>query len=57
MKHVPKCPKCEKPGIRNEKFDAYACIDCNRWLETPCEDIECTYCINRPENPEEGAIS
>ncbi len=35
----------------NERFDAYYETDTNQWLEDKCDDPECEYCPDRPENP------
>lgn len=46
------CPKCGSEPKRSERFDAYYCPTCKRWLETPCEDPSCLYCKGRPESAE-----
>jgi len=38
--HVPYCT-CGHKGILNEKFDAYFCPDCDKWLESKCGDPNC----------------
>lgn len=51
------CHKCEKESVRLDKYDAYACIACNVWLESKCSDELCTFCPQRPENPKEDQES
>lgn len=48
---IPNCPDCGVPGLRHEKYDAYYCTDCGKWLEGPCEDQSCHFCVDRPESP------
>ena len=45
------CSVCHKPTKHNEKYDAYYCVDCNRWNEDGCKDSNCMFCSNRPEKP------
>ena len=52
--HIPNCKLCSKPGIRNDKYDAYYCTNCVVWIEKQCDDVECIYCPNRPETPHIG---
>lgn len=48
------CPLCEGTNIiQLYKHDAWACIDCNEWLEEACDDPECPFCNRRPETPYE----
>ena len=48
------CPYCEGINIiQIYKHDSWACIDCNEWLEEPCNDANCPYCGGRPETPYE----
>lgn len=37
----------------NEQFDAYYDDETLEWLESKCDDPECEYCVNRPDNPPE----
>ena len=46
-----RCPDCGKKGSYKEKYDAYFCSKCNKWLDTKCSDITCEYCSKRPDNP------
>lgn len=48
------CPFCENTNIiQIYVHDAWACIDCDEWLEEACDDPKCPYCVNRPETPYE----
>ena len=53
VKRANGCPKCGKESVRVDKYDSYACIACNVWLESKCSDELCTFCPQRPENPKE----
>ncbi len=44
---VPFC-LCGKEGLRDEKADSYYCSETGVWLEPPCHDLECHYCLGRP---------
>lgn len=48
---VPTCVSCGKAGVRNDRYDAYYCEDCNAWIEPACSDPTCQYCNNRPNKP------
>lgn len=50
-KHTVKCPDCGSDGYRVDEVDAYACKDCNKWLEEPCTDPDCIFCHNRTSKP------
>ncbi len=52
-KHVPECWSCgNRLMVRRDKnHDAYYCAKCGMWLEPPCLDTECRYCIGRPGQP------
>jgi len=50
-KRIPVCKDCMGDGERNEKYDAYFCKKCDRWLETGCDDKECEFCPGRPNKP------
>ena len=45
------CSKCRSETKYSNKYDAYYCELCNKWLENTCSDPECTYCQTRPEKP------
>ena len=45
------CPNCKAPGERIDKWDAYACLKCNLWIEPGCDDPKCDFCADRPEKP------
>ena len=50
-----KCQECGAMSrIYNEKFDAYFCAVCDKWLEKECSDQTCVLCPNRPEKPSEA---
>lgn len=40
--------------IQIYKYDAWACITCNEWLDKTCDDINCPFCSNRPGTPYEA---
>lgn len=46
-----KCKKCGTTNCYNEKYDAYFCSKCNKWLESVCRDPNCDYCTERPKKP------
>ncbi len=35
----------------NHRFDAFACLTCDEWLESKCHDPFCNYCSKRPKKP------
>lgn len=45
------CDKCGSERQYSNKYDAYYCELCNKWLERTCSDSECEYCKDRPEKP------
>lgn len=46
------CPKnIEHVVMRSERYDAWACLECNKWLESKCKTKNCGYCKDRPEKP------
>lgn len=48
------CPLCGQMNkIYIYKYDAFACISCNEWLEEACTDPLCSFCACRPETPYE----
>ncbi len=49
-KRHPVCPD-HGPGLLIERYDAYACIECDRWLESECDDQACAFCAMRPAKP------
>ena len=52
---VRKCPICDGTNtIQIYRYDAWACRDCNEWLEEKCGDLTCPYCKDRPETPDEA---
>ncbi len=54
-RHRPPCA-CGAVTSLDYKFDAYACIPCNKWLETKCADSDCEFCSNRPARPGGGEL-
>ena len=46
-----KCRFCNHQRCYSERFDAYFCPYCNRWLESRCGDPNCGFCKNRPHFP------
>ncbi len=46
-----KCPKCGTLNCYSEKYDAYFCSGCNKWLEGKCKDKHCGFCSKRPDKP------
>jgi hypothetical protein len=44
---VPVC-LCGKEGVRDDKADSYYCPETGVWLEQPCHDLKCHYCLQRP---------
>lgn len=46
MRH-PTC-LCGANGERDERLDAYYCPVSGVWLENPCSDPKCYFCLNRP---------
>jgi len=46
-----KCAKCNLDRIYSYDYDAYFCINCNKWLESQCSDPDCDYCKKRPKEP------
>lgn len=42
---------CEATRLYSDKYDAYFCDFCNKWLEEKCTDPECDYCTKRPNTP------
>jgi hypothetical protein len=45
------CSVCNFSLVFYEDFDAHFCPNCNTWTESKCNDPDCDYCSNRPENP------
>lgn len=39
--------------ILMDKYDAWACMTCNKWKDKACNDPQCQFCSNRPETPYE----
>lgn len=45
------CDRCGAAVIMDEANDAKFCPQCNRWVESKCDDPKCEYCPFRPEPP------
>ena len=45
------CSFCGGDCERSERFDAYLCAKCNKWIERACADKACEFCVERPEVP------
>lgn len=45
------CEQCGSERQYSNKYDAYYCELCNKWLEETCDDVECDFCPTRPEKP------
>lgn len=45
------CDVCGATTIMDDDFDAKFCPQCDRWLESRCDDPACEYCPTRPEPP------
>src|SRR6478752_2242728 len=45
------CPVCGQDKLRDDTYDANYCMDCDIWLEAPCEDENCLFCASRPTHP------
>lgn len=43
------CSKCKCNLVYYDEFDTYFCPECNRSMESKCNDPECAYYPNRPE--------
>lgn len=55
LSRVPVCPKnIEHVVMLSERYDAYACLQCNVWLGKGCDDPACDYCVDRPKYPKEA---
>jgi hypothetical protein len=46
-----KCPTCGSEKQYSNRYDAYYCELCNKWLEEPCTDSTCEFCSIRPAKP------
>lgn len=42
---------CNDTKEYSEQFDTYYCKECNKWLESTCEDPTCEFCKKRPQQP------
>jgi hypothetical protein len=48
-----KCAKCKSiyQTLYLSEYDAYACMNCDIWIENKCSDDECGICKDRPWRP------
>ena len=51
MVTVDRCPVCNAPTVRVERYDAYACMACRKWIEAACDEDTCDLCRGRPVEP------
>ena len=50
----PVCPvNIEHVVMRSDKYDAYACLQRDTWLESVCSNPTCEFCRERPDQPRE----
>lgn len=47
----PTCELCGKLGDRSARWDSYACVACDVWIEKSCDNPVCNYCTSRPNRP------
>jgi hypothetical protein len=45
------CPHCTTQRVYYDDHDAFFCPTCNTWIEAPCSDDHCRFCVGRPERP------
>lgn len=45
------CSTCDTEAVRDEKYDAFYCPACMVWLESQCPDLDCGFCLERPDRP------
>jgi len=45
------CFKCGNPVDYNFEYDSNYCTTCNSWLESVCNDPNCSSCPGRPKYP------
>lgn len=50
---IKACPHCgsDKKLVRVDQYDAIACRNCLRWLESGCSQKNCDFCSKRPPTP------
>ncbi len=49
-----KCQKCGQKILFMYQYDAHCCILCNEWLDSVCDDPNCSFCSQRPQTPYEA---
>jgi len=51
-KRHPVCPvEGHGPLAFFWQADAYACMQCDEWLEEKCTEPDCEFCKKRPQHP------
>lgn len=53
-KHI--CRQCRQTSIRNDKYDLYACHNCDLWLEPFCRVEPSSYCFPTPTVTPNGLV-
>ncbi len=48
---VLNCPCCDGPRTYMLRHGAWACLDCDIWLQKACGWADCRKCVNRPAAP------
>lgn len=46
---IPNLCECLNAVVLCEKYDAFYCPDCGKWVEAKCNDLKCRICRTRPE--------
>lgn len=54
--HITNLCKDHEMAWYNEEHDSYFCPDCKEWLESKCDDSDCEFCTDRPDNSPGRAI-
>lgn len=50
--HKGECPLCGSDLLFYYfRYDAECCLSCDKWLDEPCNDPNCKFCVNRPITP------
>jgi len=51
------CNKCCNERHYSNKYDAYYCELCNKWMEEKCDDENCEFCSSRPNKPSQMELN
>jgi hypothetical protein len=43
--------KCGSERQYSNRYDAYYCELCNKWIDDKCTNPECEFCSKRPDKP------